>query len=1014
MNTRSGRGFNPYFIGLVWLIELLVVNVSIQAAQPVSVPDASQPAASGGGGDSGAPVITPNGRYVLFASTAGNLLLTSNNLPIAPTGIPTLNVYLRDRTNGTTVLVSVNQAGTGGGNGDSVPVGISTNGRYAAFESGASDLVTGDTNATRDIFVRDTSLGLTMLASVSTNGNAGNGESRSAVMTPDGRYVAFVSAASNLVANDSNGIADIFVRDLQAGTTLLASTGAMAVSGSSSSESPVLTPDGRYVAFYSTATNLVAGVTNSQDLYVRDLTGATTAWASAAALPLANSILNASNVLCYNHAISTNGNYLAYEAGPTSNGIPFSPGLILRYHLDTGTSDLIHTNAATAASTGGLETHNLDITADGQRIVFVASTNGTSGATTCILLWDSTSGTSSLVSGALDGSVTPGTTCDWPAIDASGQFVAFNSTATNLTTNVLAGACHLYLRDLNAGTTTLLDADTNGVGSSIAPLTAPCLSGNARLVAFECNDGTLVPNDRNRNSDVVVRDRLTGAIELISACHATLPSQTPNGPSLLATGCSSSDGNQIAFASDADNLTANDSNGARDVFVRDRTNAVNTLVSADTNGLAGDGISFEPAMSSDGCYVAFTSYADNLADGDTNGASDVFVRDLQTGVTTLESVKGTGPIQGNAASYSPAISSGGGYLLFRSKANNLASGTFSGGENLFLRYRGAGTNRALTTTGLSAAAMTPDGKFAAYVSSGKLSVWSTLAGKGLFTNTVNTATNVAISADGSRIAYWTGVSPVMLFATNVAGGGSWAVFTNPPASHPGLRFSADNRFLVYSAPLKPTGTVKTNAVFLYDFQAGTNTLISSAYNSALPGNASSDSPDISPDGRFVAYRSAASDLVPNDTNGVPDIFLFDRQTGSNLLLSVGFLGNFSANNRSLTPVFTGDGQTLLFQTSASDAAGSDFNQTCDVLACSVYASGAIPVFSVSMIPGDPGQAPCLVWPVVPEKSYRVQYKSELGDTWLELGSNVTIVGSQGYCQDSGATGGKRFYRIVAE
>ena len=101
------------------------------------------------------PVISPDGRYLLFASTACNLLLTTNGSPIEAPAIPTFNVYLRDRTNGTTVLVSANLAGTGGGNGDSIPVGLSTNGHYAVFESSASDLVAGDTNGVSDVFVRD-------------------------------------------------------------------------------------------------------------------------------------------------------------------------------------------------------------------------------------------------------------------------------------------------------------------------------------------------------------------------------------------------------------------------------------------------------------------------------------------------------------------------------------------------------------------------------------------------------------------------------------------------------------------------------------------------------------------------------------------------------------------------------------------------------------------------------------------------------------------------------------------
>src|SRR5208337_3136921 len=188
---------------------------SASPLQLISLRDPSLAAAQGGNGDSGPAIITPDGRYVLFSSAANNLALTVNSNPI-PVLIPArINVYLRDRTNGTTTLVSVNLTGTGGGNGDSFATGISSNGQYALFESSASDLVAGDTNNVTDVIVRDLVNGTNILVSVSTNGGFGNGSSGSAVMTPDGRYVAFVSSASNLTAGHTNGIPDIFVRDLQ-------------------------------------------------------------------------------------------------------------------------------------------------------------------------------------------------------------------------------------------------------------------------------------------------------------------------------------------------------------------------------------------------------------------------------------------------------------------------------------------------------------------------------------------------------------------------------------------------------------------------------------------------------------------------------------------------------------------------------------------------------------------------------------------------------------------------------
>lgn len=243
-------------------LSCLLCATLLQGAQLVTVRNPSLPVAPGGNGDSSLPLPSADGRFVLFTSVANNLVIASNNAAPTVSGLlPPLNAYLRDRSNAVTTLISVNLAGTNGGNGDSYAVGISTNGHYVLFETSASDLIAGDTNNASDVVVRDLWAGTNILVSAATNGLTGNGASDSAVMTPDGRYVAFVSAASNLVAGDTNGIRDVFVRDVVTGTTTLVSVGAQMSQGSS--EAPLITPDGRYVAFFSTATNLVPGVPQS-------------------------------------------------------------------------------------------------------------------------------------------------------------------------------------------------------------------------------------------------------------------------------------------------------------------------------------------------------------------------------------------------------------------------------------------------------------------------------------------------------------------------------------------------------------------------------------------------------------------------------------------------------------------------------------------------------------------------------------------------------------------------------
>ncbi len=1000
------RRLNLHRAGWFFLFLTAFLSAFGQVTPPASVINSSQTPAAGGGGDSGIPIISPDGRYVLFASTAGNLAVISNSTPMTTRVFAPLNVFLRDRTNGTTVLVSVNLTGTGGGDSDSLPVGVSTNGRYAVFESSASDLIPGDTNGVADVFVRDLVLGTTILVSISTNGTVGNGASGSATMTPDGRYVAFSSAATNLVVGDTNAITDVFVRDLQTATTILVSTGSIPVSASSTSDSPDITPDGRYVAYCSTAVNMFAAALNIRDIYIRDLVAGTTICASSGAKAQALAVLNASQIYCYNHSISDDGNFVAYQASSALS--PTFPGLILRYNATSGLTDLVHTNAAIEQTPGNLDIRTLDMTPDGQNIVFVASTNGTSGTTTCILLWNAGTGAISLVSGNTNGNVVTNAFCDWPSVDTGGRYVVFNSSAAGLVTNTLSAGFHLFRRDLTTGKTTWLDADTNAPFSAVSSFTVPCLSADGRFAVFASDDGALLPNDRNRASDVFLRDFNTDVFEMISAHHPSLPSFTPNGPSYISANCLSTDGRYVAFASDGNNLVANDTNNWRDVFVHDCTNGTTVLASGGTNGSGGDNMSYEPSLSGDGRLVAFTSQADNLVSGDNNRASDVFVRDLQSNTTTLVSVKFPGGGPGNTNSYSPTISSGGRYVLFRSMANNLATGTFTGTENLLLRDLQAATNMPLTMAGLSCAAMTPDAHYVAYVESGnKLYIWNSTLGKRVYTNITAVFTNVAISPDGSRLAYWTATP--RLIVTNLGAGLSWTANSNFPAFRPGLRFSVDNKFLTYAAV-----SGNTRQVYLYDFVAGTNVLVSHADGSTQAGNGFSDSPDISSDGRFVAFRSSATNLVSGDTNGVSDVFVFDRQTGVTTLLASSHYGSTAANNRSTSPIFSGDGQTLVFRTWATDLADGDFNQASDLLSYSVYAYAPISLFSAGIVPGTPGQGPWITWQAVPGRTYHVQFKTDLYDGWQELGGTVSIAGNQGYCQDIAPGPTQRFYRVVGQ
>ena len=1000
----SASACQPFLVVLAASFNLVL---GAEPLQLVSVLSPARGPANSGGGDSLAPIMSPDGRYVLFASTANNLASPATNTLGAVVNPPALNVFLRDRSNGTTVLVSVDATGMGVGNANSLPVGISTNGRFALFESSASNLVPGDTNGTSDVFVRDILSNTTLLVSAGTNGGVGNACSQGSAMSADGRYVAFLSGASNLVPGDSNNIPDAFVRDLSSGVTTLVSAGARAngplggLIGIPTDSAPGITPDGGFVVFHSAATGLVAGVTTTNDIYVRDMASGTMLQVSAGARTATQSVFGTANAACFNYILSADGRFVAYEASPLTG----SAGVVLRYDAQTGLTDLIHTNAAVTAT---VDARSLDMTPDGRFVAFVANTNGVAGTNSCVLAWDAQTGTSTLASSDPSGKVPASSTCDWPTLTPDGRYVVFMSSATGLVTNSLPGQYHLYERDLQAGTTTLVDSDTNNIGSLLSDMPVPCLSADGRFVAFEAPDGNLVPLDRNRAYDVFVRDLVAGATELVSVRDAALPCLAADGPSQISLFSVSADGRYAAFSSDADDLVDNDTNGFRDVFIRDLVAGTNLLVSVAPDGVTpGDNFSFGPSLSSDGRYVAFTSSADNLVPGDTNKAEDVFVRDMQAGTTVLVSVNtnGTGP--GNADSYSPTISATGRYVLFTSAANNLAAGPFRG-ANLFWRDMQAGVTYGLTTNGFNGAAMSSDGRFVAVLDGNTTSVlyvWDTQSGSRVYTNKATGVSTVAISPDGQRVIYWTSAG---LYAGDVAAGTNWLLAPVSPNANPGLRFSADSRFLVYAALPGPSPVPYVNYVYLYDFQNGTNMLISQNTATLTHG---CDSPDISADGRYVAYRSAAADVVPTDDNNFPDVFLFDRLAGTTTLVSRSRFGSYTANSLSRPPVFSAGGQLLLFGSWASDLVPGDFNLNSDVVAYSLPASGAALPFSVVL--ANTKQGYWLTWPVVPGKAYHVQYKDTLSDpVWHTIPGGATIIDNTGYLKDPTPNPVQRFYRVV--
>jgi Tol biopolymer transport system component len=444
-----------------------------------------------------------------------------------------------------TARVSVSQAGAQG-SGPSIRSAITPDGRYVAFISGAPDLVAGDTNQRDDVFLRDVTNGTLERVNLSNGGAQATGYNGLTVaLSSDARYVAFDSSSSNLVAGDTNSLNDVFVRDRLLATTVRASVSTAGAQGDGFD--PSISGDGHLVVFSAYASTLVAGDANggNSDVYMRDLTTNTTSRVS----------------------VST--------AGAPANG---------------------------AAAEG------------------------------------------------------------W--ITASGRYVAFSSTATNLVAGAPGGSdWAIYVRDLQAGTTEAVNISQ--FGSIAGYCQQPCISADGRYVAFTCAHA-LVLSDHNFGDDIYVRDRVAATTTRVSALPGGGDS---NGYALQPA--ISGDGRYVAFHSNATDLVSNDLTSEWEVFVHDMQSGWTSREGVSTTGVPGDSRSDYPALSFDGRFVAFESASTNLVQNDTNNTWDIFLRDRQVPPPVIyctSKPNSLGCVPGIGSTGAASFSAGSGFIV---RANNI-------------------------------------------------------------------------------------------------------------------------------------------------------------------------------------------------------------------------------------------------------------------------------------------------------------------------------------------------------
>ncbi|HET7487446.1 MAG TPA: hypothetical protein VFJ85_05910 [Acidimicrobiales bacterium] len=424
----------------------------------------------------------------------------------------------------TTARVSVATGGTQSANGNltSDPA-ISADGQVVAYVSSATNLVAGDTNGVPDVFVTDRAAGTTVRASVGPGGAEGNGASAGPAVSADGRYVAFQSAATNLVAGDSNGQNDVFVFDRQSGTTTRASlaTGG-ATQGNGASTAPSLSADGRFVAYQSGATNLVPGDTNGQsDVFVTDRSGSLTTTRASVVTGGAQGCTPTSPATTCTTAqgagastlpsISADGRYVSFTSAATYLVAGDTNGALDVFVADrqTLTTTRESLGAGGAQATGGGSTSS-SISADGMAVAFSSdATNlvgGDTNATTDIFVRDRAAASTARVSVGPGGVQAAGGISAFPSLSADGRVAVFDSTATNLVAGDGNGRSDVFAYDRASATTTRVSVGPGGRQGDAGSFFAK-VSGDGRFVTYASGATNLVLGDSNATSDIFVTDR---------------------------------------------------------------------------------------------------------------------------------------------------------------------------------------------------------------------------------------------------------------------------------------------------------------------------------------------------------------------------------------------------------------------------------------------------------------------------------------------------------------------------
>jgi hypothetical protein len=914
---RESRRRKPNFLPRVEQLEdRTLLSVTVEAISRTAPSRVSITAALNSTEES----ISADGRFVAFQSNSANLVPGDNN--------GAEDVFVRDTLLGTTTLVSVNDTGTGSANasannGSGQPV-ISANGRFVAFFSDATDLVPNLlTNGLGNVYLRDLWMGTTTLVSVNAAGTAG-GNNNSAfngglTMTPDGRFVVFTSYASDLVATPTNNHQNVFVRDMQTGVTQLVSIN-QAGTQSADNDSFIsgISDNGRTVVFTSAADDIVPNDTNfTYDVFAYDMPTGKVALVSvnAAGTGTGNSD---STAFVHGSVVSSDGRFVAFESD-ASDLVPNDTngqGDVFVRDLVAGTTTLVSVNASGTAS-GNSFSRGISISSDGSRVAFTSrATDLTTGVTGDIYVRDLTTQTTTVV----DVSTTGGqanSDSDGAAISADGNSVLFSSRATNLIPRddqIPGRDTHIYLRNLQLGQTAAMDANRdNSDPSDGTTFDLGVVTPDGKFVAYFSGADDIVAQDTNFADDVFERDVFNARTNLVSQRDPGLPNLMAGGNAFSV----SADGRFVAFAGGPNNA-ATGVGIFGGIYVRDRQSGKTISATVGFGGAGPNDTVANPGISADGRYVVFETRATNLVDTRT-AFDNVYRRDLLAGHTVLVSVNFLGH-GADSDSFNPVISADGRFVVFQSFAQDLVkippgqvgdhlyerdmltgktslvdinlSGTASGNGPIDMFEQGIPGNGAK-------ASISSDGRYIAFESyaSDLTNTSGFPSGQSIYVRDMVAKVTTLVSVDITGTMFANGF------------GSSFPVIT-PDGSHVAFYSSATN--------LTNDVVSNFNNLFVRDLSAGVTKLVNVNLSGQGDGVEVFGPPSISDDGNRLAFVSAAGDLVPDDTNGVDDVFVRDVAGGTTFLVSVNSSGTNSGNASSSAGQISADGRRVVF-----DSAGTD-------------------------------------------------------------------------------------------